>query len=83
MKGPHLRMPTIRRSHWIAFLTSEGLTRLGSLGTHEVWDRVDAPLECPIIFRTIERDIPRLMVEICLIRLGVTTAEFEKKIGER
>ncbi len=72
----------IPREKWIRFLKSEGLEFIRSRGSHEIWDMPESRLPRPVVFRTKDRDIPRLHVETCLKTLGRSKEYFLAKIAD-
>lgn len=77
------QLKPIPRQLWIKFLKQEGLYRKRTTASHEIWDYPDTSLHRPVVFRTTDRDIPRLHMKKCLDTLGIEVDEFpESKICE-
>lgn len=72
----------VPREKWIQFLKDQGLEKVRTKGSHDIWDHPGRKLTRPIVFRTKDRDIPRLHLETCLKTLGMSVNEFMAKIAD-
>jgi predicted RNA binding protein YcfA (HicA-like mRNA interferase family) len=69
-------MKQIPKRKFQAFLRKCGLRQERTKGSHEVWNRPDAPLNRPVTIQTSSKDIPLLHIKTNLNTLGITLAQF-------
>ncbi len=46
---------------------------------HEIWDNPEEPLNRPIVFRTVGKEIPAFHIDTCLKTIGVAYKDFIKE----
>jgi len=56
-----------------------GLIGLNLEASHEIWDNPVEPLNRPIVFRTVGKEIPAFHIDTCLKTIGVAYKDFIKE----
>jgi predicted RNA binding protein YcfA (HicA-like mRNA interferase family) len=69
----------IKRKVWVDWLKSRGFKHIRTEASHEIWDHPTDPLNRPIVFRTVGKEIPAFHVDTCLKTIGVTYKDFIKE----
>jgi hypothetical protein len=69
----------IKRKVWVDWLKSRGFKHIRTEASHEIWDNPVEPLNRPIVFRTVGKEIPAFHIDTCLKTIGVAYKDFIKE----